>query len=125
MQHNHHLRHAFIIFPNVGVLVEKLGDGLGHQQMLERMGLMPDQVFEILERVPRGYYMAGELCFYQGKDFKPLTPENVAWARYYFADLKQILNLPENVRIYSGMIVGKLGSHWMPMHPLDFTEKGE
>ncbi len=125
MKHNYHLRHAFIIFPTVGVLIEKHGQGLGHQQMLAQMGFSSQQVSDILERIPRGYYRAGDLCFYQGKDFKPLSPENVAWARFYWPELKTALGLAENVRTYSGIIAGQLGSHWMPMHQLNLREKGE
>ena len=125
MQHSHQVRHAFIIFPGIGVLLEKHGLGLGHKEMLERLGLTAEQVSETLERVPRGYYLAGTLCFYQGRDFKPLTPENEQIARFFWPDLKHMLNLPENVRVYSGMIVGKLGDHWMPMHSLTMREKGD
>ena len=125
MQHNHHLRHAFIIFPTIGVLLEKHGFGLGHKQMLEQLGLNSQQVFETLERVPRGYYMGGRLCFYQGSDFKPLTNDNLKVVEFFMPQLKQMLNLPDDVRVYSGMIVGKLGDHWMPMHQLNFREKGE
>lgn len=125
MKHHHHLRHAFILFPGVGILLEKYGLGLGHKEMLMHLGFSGEQVSEILERVPRGYYMAGTLCFYQGKDFKPLTPENEEIARFFWPDLKQMLNLSDNVRVYSGMIVGKLGDHWAPMNLLDLRERGE
>lgn len=124
MQHNHHLRHAFIIFPCVGILFEKYGLGLGHNEMLRQLGFSLEQASGILEQVPRGYYMAGNLCFYQGKDFKPLTPENEQIVRFFWPDLKQMLNLPDNVHVYSGMIVGKLEDHWMPMHQLNL-KKGE
>lgn len=112
----HQSRRAFIIFPPVGLILAHEGCSLGHKEMLEALGLSSERVSGIIETCPRGFYLSGNLCLYQGMGFSPLTDKNIKIALEYVPELTRALDMPDNTKIYSGMIVGKIGEHWTPMH---------
>ena len=86
-------------------------------QMLENMGLSTTNILKFLTICPRGYFMDGELCIYQGYDMTPgakwaLTDDGKKIVQQYSADLRVIFNLNDQTCVYTGVIVGKIGDVW-------------
>ena len=113
----HTKRRAFIIMPDVGLLVAPKKFDISHKQMLENMGLSTTNILKFLTICPRGYFMDGELCIYQGYDMTPgakwaLTDDGKKIVQQYSADLRVIFNLNDQTCVYTGVIVGKIGDVW-------------
>ena len=113
----HTKRRAFIIMPDVGLLVAPKKFDISHKQMLENMGLSTTSVLNFLTICPRGYFMDGVLCIYQGYDMTPgakwaLTDDGKKIVQQYSADLRVIFNLNDQTCVYTGVIVGKIGDVW-------------
>ena len=68
----------------------------------------------VLNKIPRGYYMKGELCVYQGV-YKPtweLAQSNYQIVQQYIPDLCALFNLKDNSNLYLGVRVGRVGEVW-------------
>ena len=108
-------RRAFIIMP-AGLLVAPTNTNLSHQDMFTKMGLSFAQTMHYLSDTPRGYYMTGELCLYQGALLNHKTWElkqkNYKLVQQYMPDLRALFNLNDNSNMYLGVRVGNIGDVW-------------
>lgn len=111
----HTTRRAFILMPS-GLLVAPANINLSHQDMFTKMGLSFAQTTHYLSDTPRGYYMTGELCLYQGALLNHKTWElkqkNYTLVQQYMPDLRALFNLNDNSNMYLGVRVGKVGDVW-------------
>lgn len=113
----HTKRRAFIILPDIGLLVAPRNYNISHEQMLKKLGLSQDDILNFLTIYPRGYFMDGELCIYQGYDMIPgvkwvLTNDGKKIVQQYITDLRAIFNLNDKTQVYTGVIVGEIGEVW-------------
>ena len=113
----HTKRRAFIIMPDIGLIIAPKNVDVSHEQMLKNMGFSTADVLNFLAIYPRGYFMNGELCVYQGYDMTPgskwvLTDNGKKIVQQYIVDLCAIFNLNNDTRIYTGVVVGKIGDVW-------------
>lgn len=113
----HTKRRAFIIMPDVGLLIAPKKFDISHEKMLKNMGLSTTSVLNFLTICPRGYFMDGELCIYQGYDMTQgakwqLTAEGCKIVQQYITDLRVIFNLNDQTCVYTGVIVEKIGNVW-------------
>jgi len=112
----HESRRAFIIIRNAGLLVSPENSNLSHQNMFTKMGLSFVQTTHYLSDMPRGYYMDGELCLYQGlfdgRKTWELKKTNYSLVQQYMPDLCALFKLNDNSNIYLGVRVGRIGSVW-------------
>lgn len=112
----HESRRAFIIMHDVGLMVAPANSNLSHQDMFTKMGLSFAQTMHYLSDTPRGYYMAGELCLYQGalinRKTWELKQKNYKLVQQYMPDLKALFNLNDDSNLYLGVRVGCVGSVW-------------
>ena len=113
----HTKRRAFIILPDIGLLVAPRNYNISHEQMLKKLGLSQDDILNFLTIYPRGYFMDGELCIYQGYDMIPgvkwvLTNDGKKIVQQYITDLRAIFNLNDETQVYTGVIVGEIGEVW-------------
>ena len=113
----HESRRAFIIMHDVGLVISQPNTNMSHKDMFLKMGLplVPD-VLRHLTETPRGYYMDGELCVYQGYLLNSptwnLQPQNYSIVQQYIPDLKELFNLNDNSNMYLGVHVGRIGEVW-------------
>ena len=87
--------------------------------------LTQDDILKFLTICPRGYFMDGELCIYQGYDMTPgakwaLTDDGKKIVQQYVADLRAIFNLNDETRVYTGVIVGEIGEVWKKINMVLF-----
>ena len=113
----HTKRRAFIILSDIGLLVAPRNYNISHEQMLKKLGLSQDDILNFLTIYPRGYFMDGELCIYQGYDMTPgakwvLTNDGKKIVQQYITDLRAIFNLNDKTQVYTGVIVGEIGEVW-------------
>jgi len=111
----HKSRRAFILMP-AGLLVAPANTSLSHQDMFDKMGLSFAQTLHYLSDTPRGYYMSGDLCLYQGALLDRKTWElkqaNYKLVQQYMPDLRALFNLTDDSNMYLGVRVGRIGSVW-------------
>ena len=110
----HTKRRAFIILSDIGLLVAPKDYNISHEQMLEKLGLSQDDILKLMTIHPRGYFMDGELCIYQGYDMTletkwQLTADGRKVVQKYIEDLRRIFSLNDNTPVYLGVIVGQIG----------------
>lgn len=113
----HTKRRAFIILSGVGLLVAPKDYNISHEQMLKKLGLSQDDILNFLTIYPRGYFMDGVLCIYQGYDMTlgakwVLTNDGKKIVQQYVVDLRAIFNLNDKTQVYTGVIVGEIGEVW-------------
>ena len=113
----HTKRRAFMIMPDIGLIIAPKNVDVSHEQMLKNMGFSTADVLNFLAIYPRGYFMNGELCVYQGYDMTPgakwvLTNDGEKIVQQYIADLRAIFNLNDKTQVYTGVIVGEIGEVW-------------
>lgn len=117
----HTKRRAFIIMPDVGLLVAPQQIDISHEQMLKNIGLNASDVIKFLSLNPRGYFMNGELCVYMGYDMTPgakweLTAAGKKTMQTYIADLRAVFNMNDETPVYTGVIVGQIGAVWQKIN---------
>jgi hypothetical protein len=112
----HESRRAFIIMRDAGLLVAPTNTNLSLQDMFTKMGLSFAQTMHYLSDTPRGYYMTGELCLYQGALLNQKTWElkqkNYKLVQQYMPDLRALFNLNNDSNMYLGVRVGRVGDVW-------------
>ncbi|OPZ78797.1 MAG: hypothetical protein BWY78_00389 [Alphaproteobacteria bacterium ADurb.Bin438] len=109
----HSLRRAFIIFPEIGIVLLQKEKTFSHKEILQNMGYDKENIKKMIKNYPRGYFKDNELVLYQD-DFNQLSKENLNIVKNVFEDFKNLFNLNENTKIYSGVIKGKIGEIWQP-----------
>lgn len=111
----HESRRIFIINPDLGLVIAPSKTNISHVDMIYNMGFNDKQYANVvLNKIPRGYYMKGELCVYQGV-YKPtweLAQSNYQIVQQYIPDLCALFNLKDNSNMYLGVRVGRIGSVW-------------
>ena len=111
----HESRRIFIINPDLGLVIAPSKTNISHMDMIYNMGFYDRQYANVvLNKIPRGYYMNGELCVYQGV-YKPtweLAQSNYQIVQQYIPDLRALFNLNDNSNMYLGVRVGKVGDVW-------------
>lgn len=113
----HRKRRAFIILPQVGIIIGEHGQPYSHREILKHIGCSDDQISHILENYPRGYFLNNKLVMYQSDDVKEgdswlLQPENYELVKKYFGDMKKIFSLNKESQIFLGVSRGKEGEVW-------------
>lgn len=126
----HQRRRAFVIIPQVGIIVAQKGSIMSHEEILQSIGMSKEKVNEAIKNNPRGYFMDNTLVLYQGGNIKEgesweLKAENYKAVAENFADMKKLFNLNQDTLIYLGVKQGKLGEVWEKIHqvPITFFEK--
>lgn len=115
---NFHIeRRAFIIMPGVGLLIAAEKSDISHKQMFENLRLDFHTVQKYMIEYPRGYFMNGELCVYQGNSMKigdvwKLRKNNYKTFIEYIPDLSKIFNINDETPLYTGVRVGEIGTVW-------------
>ncbi|MBR4507337.1 MAG: hypothetical protein IKP24_02265 [Alphaproteobacteria bacterium] len=111
----HESRRIFIINPDLGLVIAPPKVNISHVDMVYNMGFDDKQYANVvLNKIPRGYYMKGELCVYQGA-YGPtweLAQSNYQIVQQYIPDLRALFNLNDNSNMYLGVRVGKVGDVW-------------
>ena len=113
----HQLRRAFIMMPDGHLLVAPKNTDLSHEQMLNNIGMVGEDVPKFLTTIPRGYFMNGELCVYQGFDMTPgaiwrVPIESYDIVRQFIPKLHREFAITDNTNLYLGVRVGKVGTIW-------------
>ncbi len=126
----HQKRRAFIIVPQVGMIVAQKGSIMSHEEILQSLGISKEKIKNIIKDNPRGYFMDNTLVLYQGGNIKEgesweLKAENYKTVTENFVDMKKLFNLNQDTLIYLGVKQGKLGDVWEKIHqvPITFFEK--
>ena len=120
----HRKRRAFIILPQVGIIIGEPGQPNSHREILKHIGCSDEQISHILENYPRGYFLNNKLVMYQSDDVKEgeswqLQPENYDLVKKYFGDLKKIFNINKDCQIFLGVNRGKEGEIWPTINEVD------
>ena len=125
----HTTRRAFIIMPNTGLTVAPANFSGGHTEFLMRLHY--PHVRYAMDNFPRGYYMNGELCFYQGHDMTPgtiwrISNENIGVIRANIPYFRRIFSVQDETLVYLGVRVGEVGDTWEKIHKttIKMLEKG-
>lgn len=113
----HEKRRAFIIIPEVGLILGESGQPFSHRDILTNLGLDKEQITHVLQNYPRGYFLDNKLVVYQSDDIKEnesweLKPENYFYVRKYFQDLKNLFRITAKTKIFLGVRRGKEGDIW-------------
>lgn len=126
----HQRRRAFVIIPQVGIIVAQKGSIMSHEEILQSLGMPQEKVNEAIKNNPRGYFMDNTLVLYQGADIKEnecweLKEENYKTVAEYFADIQKLFNINKDTQCYLGVKRGELGAIWERVHqvPITFFEK--
>ncbi len=121
----HESRRAFIINPDLGLVIAPSKTNISHVDMIYNMGFYDKQYANVvLNKIPRGYYMNGELCVYQGV-YKPtweLAQSNYQIVQQYMPDLCALFNLTDNSHLYLGVRVGRVGDVWERINKTTIAE---
>ena len=101
-------------------------DTRDHQHwVLEDFGITAEE-FELL---PRGYCMKDRIQLFIGSDFKPLENENLKLFDDCFLEIARAQRKAfwsyENIPVYNGVIVGKVGDVWPPLSTIKVYDAGE
>ncbi len=120
----HSQRRAFIIIPDVGLILGESGQPFSHREILTNLGLDKEQVAYVLENYPRGYFLNNKLVIYQSDDIKEnesweLKPENYFYVRKYFQDLKNLFHITAKTKIFLGVQRGKEGDIWPTINEVE------
>ena len=121
----HTNRRAFIMIWGAGLIVAPRGADISHEQMLQMIGIPSVDITRYLTMNPRGYFMNGELCLYQGCDMTPGTEWKLdEWGyktvQKYLQDLRTLFYLQDDTPVYLGVRVGKIGDVWEKIRKTNF-----
>jgi len=113
----HNQRRAFIIMRDAGLLIAHKNSSISHQEMLKNIGIPQKDITKFLTIYPRGYFLDGELCCYQGYDMTPgakweLSADGRKIIQKYITDLRAVFCLNDETPVYTGVIVGEIGDVW-------------
>ena len=122
----HRKRRAFIIIPQVGIIIGEHGQPHSHREILKNTGCSDEQISHILENYPRGYFLNNKLVIYQSDDAKgretwQLQPKNYELVKKYFGDMKKIFDLNAQSQIFLGVSRGKEGEVWPTINEVDIN----
>ncbi len=122
----HRKRRAFIILPQVGIIIGEQGRPYSHREILKHIGCSDKQISHILENYPRGYFLNNKLVMYQSDDVKEgeswqLHPKNYELVKKYFGDMKKIFDLNTQSQIFLGVSRGKEGEVWPTINEVDIN----
>ncbi len=117
----HTVRRAFIMMPGGTLLVAPENTDISHQQMFQNQGIASSDIPKFLMTIPRGYFMDGELCIYQGADMTPgaiwrLPVENYDIVRTFMPQLKHNFEIDDDANLYLGVRVGEIGTVWEKLY---------
>lgn len=117
----HTVRRAFIMMPGGALLIAPANTDISHHQMFQTQGITSDDIQNFLMTVPRGYFMDGEICVYQGADMTPgaiwqLPVENYSIVRGFVPELKRSFEINDNTNLYLGVRVGEIGTVWEKLY---------
>lgn len=117
----HTVRRAFIMMPGGTLLVAPENTDVSHQQMFQNQGIASDEIQKSLMSIPRGYFMDGEICVYQGADMTPgaiwrLPVENYNILRGFIPKLCKEFSTDDDTNLYLGVRVGEIGTVWEKLY---------
>lgn len=112
----HRRRKAFVLLKEAGILLAQDGFSGSHFDLLRQAGFVESQARGIIETQPRGHALGGDVYFYQGVDFSPLSSENRETARQWLPFFRQ--NGMLTGRAFDGMRRGDAGQPWQPVADL-------
>jgi len=128
-QNFHTARRAFIIMPTYGLVVAPVGFDQGHTELL--VHLHYPNIKYAMENFPRGYFMNGELCLYQGFYITPgatweIRDENIDTIRHHIPNFRQIFSVDDYTPVYLGVRIGDIGTVWEKIRKtnIKMLEKG-
>lgn len=116
----HKNRQAFVVFKD-SVLLAHQGFEASHFDLLCQSGYTNAQALEIIETMPRGYFLSNDLYFYQGKDFLVLSEKNEKIALSFLDFFQKIGLFLSSSHIYSGMKKGEIGKRWLPIKEIKLS----
>ncbi len=126
----HQRRRAFIIVPQVGIIIAQKGSIMSHVEILQSLGMSQERIMETIKNNPRGYFMDNTLVLYQGDNVKEsscweLKEENYKVVAKNFPDMQKLFSLNQDTQVYLGVKRGELGAIWERVHqvPITFFEK--
>ena len=129
LEEYHSQRRAFVLLPNVGMILGEKGKPLSHREILTNCGFNHEQISFMLENYPRGYFLNNRLVLYQSDDVKEgdsweLKKENFPVVKKYYSDLKKIFNFNSETKVFLGVYRGKEGDIWPTINEvsLDFFD---
>ena len=129
LEEYHSQRRAFVLVPNVGMILGEKGKPFSHREILTNCGFNPEQISFMLENYPRGYFLNNKLVLYQSDDVKEgdsweLKKENFPVVKKYYSDLKKIFNFNSETKVFLGVYRGKEGDIWPTINEvsLDFFD---
>lgn len=103
----HSRRRAFVIYNDELLFIEQ-GSSMFHWEFCSsKLNLTKDE----FNKLTRGYYLDGILVFY--KDHFIYDEDVIKEGLKYVSQIKKTLKIDE-VKIYFGVVVGKLGEEWPP-----------
>lgn len=113
----HLRRRAFVIIPNVGIIWAEKGSNLSHIEILAAVGIPEDKRKIIIEKFPRGYFYENTLVLYEGSEVKEgecwtLSKHNFPYVRAVFGDIRKVLPLNIETKVFLGVRRGKIGEVW-------------
>ncbi len=117
----HTVRRAFIMMPGGALLIAPENTDISHRQMFQNQGIASNDIPKFLMTIPRGYFMDGELCIYQGADMTPgaiwrLEAKNYDTVRAFMPQLKGNFGIDDNANLYLGVRVGEIGTVWEKLY---------
>ena len=115
--------------PDTGLTVAPANFSGGHTEWLKLLHY--PRVRYAMDNFPRGYYMNGELCFYQGHNMTPgtvwcVSNENIGVIRANIPYFRRIFSVQDETPVYLGVRVGEIGDVWEKIHKttIKMLEKG-
>ena len=120
----HEKRRAFIIIPEVGLILGESGQPFSHKDILANLGLDKEQISHVLQNYPRGYFLDNNLVMYQSdgnteQEVWELKPENYFYVRKYFQDLKKLFRITTKTKIFLGVKCAKEGEIWPTINEVE------
>jgi hypothetical protein len=109
------------MMPGGTLLIAPTNTDISHQQMFQDQGIASDDITKFLMTVPRGYFMDGEICVYQGADMTPgaiwrLPVENYNIVRTFMPQLQCNFEIDDSTNLYLGVRVGEIGTVWQKLY---------
>ena len=109
------------MMPDGNLLIAPKNSDLSHEQMLSNIGMACNEIPKFMVDVPRGYFMDGELCVYQGFDMTPgaiwcISIKGYNIVRNFIPKLRQEFAVTDNTNLYLGVRVGNVGTIWEKLY---------
>ncbi|MDR1025828.1 MAG: hypothetical protein LBL47_00360 [Lactobacillus sp.] len=120
----HLKRRSFVILPEAGLLVAKLGTSFSHTDLLKACGISDKDCQRIIDNNPRGYFMNNNLVIYQGDNVEEgsdwlLSEANQHMVKTFWKDLKSVFPINKQTKIFFGVHRGKPGELWPTTNPVE------